>query len=105
MLQLPRSWPYSHAFLPVPALVADFSAGVRRSGSNQASMAATLADSATLAGESCRSSHASGLPAARSCARARWVNPVPNRFRYSRSRDVADSTWAGATAVQKDDAL
>ncbi len=81
MLQLPRSLPYSHAFLPVPELVAAFSAGVRHCGSNQLSTAAILAASGTLAGESCFSSQASGVPAARSWRRARWVKPVPNRFR------------------------
>ena len=59
-----------------------------------------------LAGESCRSSHASGLPAVRSCVRARWVNPVPNRLRYSRSREPWPTRPDGGdTAVQKDDAL
>ncbi len=72
------------------ALVAAFSAGVRSRSENQASMSAILAASGTLAGASWASSQASGDPAARSWVRARWVKPVPNRFRNSRSREVAD---------------
>ncbi len=65
-----------------------------------------LAASGTLAGASCASSQASGVPAARSLVSARWVNPVPNRFRNSRSREVAASAPVGAVfMVQKDEAL
>ncbi len=66
-----------------------FSSAVCHSGANQLSTSATLADSGTLAGCSWAASHASGLPAARSFASACWVNPLPSRFRNSRSRLVA----------------
>src|SRR4051812_27293458 len=80
-LQAPRSAPYSQADVVLARSVAYFSAGVRVRWLNQESTSATLADSGTVDGRSCAASHASGLPAARSEARAFWVKPVPKRLR------------------------
>src|SRR5680860_338328 len=88
MLQLPRSWPYCQPFFPLPMLVADFSAGVRRRSANQPSMPAIFADSGTVFGDNCLDNQDSGVPAVRSRVRAPCVKPVPKRFRWSLSRDV-----------------
>ncbi len=87
--QLPRSRLYSKARFVLSLSVAYRSAGVRRRSANQPSTSATFGDSGIDSGDSCWRSHASGVPAWRSCPSARWVNPVPKRFRYSRSREVA----------------
>src|SRR4051794_14176974 len=91
MLQLPSSWPYSHAALVLARSVAYFSAAERHRKSNHASTWSALGDSGTEEGSSWASNQVSGVPEARSCVRAFWVKPVPNRFRKSRSREVAAS--------------
>src|SRR5690349_16364325 len=50
------------------------------------------------------SSQSSVVPRSRSCLRAVWVNPVPNRLRNNRSRAVAsraveDAGWEGVEPV------